>query len=184
MSTAWTSGHGTSDDAGVVSIRLAREADLASVQQIDRASAQMFNDVGRPEVAGLLWSADLLAVCQQAGRLWVITVADDRPAGFLITAMVDGCLHIDQVSVDPGSARRGFGRALLDHASEQAAAVGVPAMTLTTFADVPWNAPYYQRCGFRILDDLEVTPGLRAIRQREAALGTDQWPRVCMRRDI
>jgi GNAT superfamily N-acetyltransferase len=98
--------------------------------------------------------------------------------------VVDGCLYVEQVSVDPGRARRGLGRALLDHAAEQAVAAGIPAVTLTTFADVPWNAPYYLRCGFRVLDDGEVTEGLRAIRQREAALGLDQWPRVCMRRDV
>jgi len=49
---------------------------------------------------------------------------------------------------------------------------------------VPWNAPYYARCGFRILGDAEVTPGLRAIRRREAEMGVDRWPRVCMRRDL
>jgi GNAT superfamily N-acetyltransferase len=168
----------------VVNIRLAREGDLSRVQQIDRASAQMFNDVGRPEVAELSWSPEALAACRQAGRLWVITGAEDGPAGFLITDMVDGCLHVEQVSVDPGSARRGLGRALLDHAAQQAAAAGIPALTLTTFADVPWNAPYYVRCGFHVLDDAEVTPSLRAIRQREAAFWQDRWLRVCMRRDI
>ena len=61
---------------------------------------------------------------------------------------------------------------------------GLPALTLTTFAYVPWNAPYYARCGFRVLDDAEITPGLRAIREQEAALGLDRWPRVCMRRDL
>jgi GNAT superfamily N-acetyltransferase len=167
-----------------VSIRLAREADLSRVQQIDRAAGQMFNEVGMPEVAGLLWPFEALATCQQDGRLRVITEADDRPAGFLIARPIDGCLHIDQVSVDPGSARRGLGRALLGYAAEQAAAARVPAVTLTTFADVPWNAPYYMRCGFRVLDDAEVTAGLRAIRQREASAGLDRWPRVCMRRDL
>jgi hypothetical protein len=49
---------------------------------------------------------------------------------------------------------------------------------------VPWNAPYYARLGFRILDDTAVTPGLRAIRRREAEIGLDRWPRVCMRRDV
>jgi len=44
----------------------------------------------------------------------VITGADDRSAGFLITDMVDGCVHVEQVSVDPGSARRGWaGRCLI-----------------------------------------------------------------------
>ena len=32
--------------------------------------------------------------------------------------------------------------------------------------------------------ELEVTAGLWAIRQQEAAIGLDRWPRVCMRRDI
>jgi GNAT superfamily N-acetyltransferase len=94
-----------------------------------------------------------------------------------------GCLHVEQVSVDPGSARRGLGRALLGHAADQAPAAGLPALTLTTFADVPWNAPYYTRCGFRVLHDADITPGLRAIRHHEATLGLDRWPRVCMRRD-
>jgi hypothetical protein len=49
---------------------------------------------------------------------------------------------------------------------------------------VPWNAPYYRRCGFRVLTDGELTLGLQAIRQQEAALGLDRWPRVCMRRDL
>ena len=96
----------------------------------------------------------------------MITGVDDRPAGFLITETVDGCLHVEQVSVDPSSARRGLGRTLLDHAAEQAAASGIPPLTLTTFADVPWNAPYYLRCGLRLLADAEVPAGLRAILQR------------------
>jgi len=48
-----------------VSIRLAREPELSDVQQIDRAAGQMFNDVGMPEVSGLLWHFEALAACQQ-----------------------------------------------------------------------------------------------------------------------
>jgi len=54
--------------------------------------------------------------------------------------MVDCCLHVEQVSVDPGSARRRLGRALLEHAASWAAADDIGALTLTTFAQVPWNA--------------------------------------------
>jgi ribosomal protein S18 acetylase RimI-like enzyme len=171
-------------DTGLVGIRLAWVAELPVVQEIDRASAQMFIDVGMPQIAGMLWPLEALAACRGAGRLWVITGTDDRPAGFLVTDVVDGCSHVEQVSVDPGCARRGLGRALLDHAAEEAVAAGVPALTLATFADVPWNAPYYERCGFRVLDDAAVTAGLRAIRRREAAIGLDRWRRVCMRRDV
>jgi predicted N-acetyltransferase YhbS len=75
------------------------------------------------------------------------------------------------------------GRALLAHAAGRAGEEGLTGMTLTTFAEVPWNAPYYARLGFRVLAEAELTPGLRAIRAAEAAHGLDRWPRVCMRRD-
>src|SRR6516164_2020424 len=165
-------------------IRRCRVAELSAVQEIDRAAGQMFEQVGRPEVCGMLWHPEPLAACRAEGRLWVITGADDRPAGFVITDMVDGCVHVEQLSVDPGNARRGLGRALLEHAAEQAAAAGVPALTLTTFADVPWNAPYYVRCGFRVLEGREVTAGLRAVRQPEGSLGLGRSPRFCMRRHL
>ncbi len=81
-------------------------------------------------------------------------------------------------------ARRGIGRLLLEHLAGYAAATGAKALTLTTFADVPWNAPYYVRCGFHDLADADLTPGLRAVREHEAARGLDRWPRVSMRRDL
>ncbi|MGW2250262.1 GNAT family N-acetyltransferase [Kitasatospora sp. NPDC001660] len=81
----------------------------------------------------------------------------------------------------PGHARRGIGRALIEHL---AATGDAPALTLTTFAGAPWNAPYYARCGFRPLADDELTPGLREIRRKEAEHGLDSRPRLCMRRDL
>jgi hypothetical protein len=97
-------------DTGLVGIRLARVAEPSVVQEIDRASARMFNDVGMPEISQLLWPLEALAACRAAGRLWVITGCDDRPAGFLVTDVVDGCSHVEQVSVMAGP--RGFvGRA-------------------------------------------------------------------------
>jgi len=71
----------------------------------------------------------------------VIIDSDDRAARFLITDMIDGWLHIAQVSVDPGSACRGLGRALTMRPSWRPPAF--LALTLATFAEVPWHAPYY-----------------------------------------
>ena len=88
------------------------------------------------------------------------------------------------MSVDHGSARQGLGRSLVEHAGAYARRHRLPALTLTTFADAPWNAPYYERLGFRVLRDDELTPGLREIRRTEAAHGLDAWPRVCMRREV
>jgi len=168
-----------------VRIRDARAEELPALQAIERAAGQMFADIGRPEIARYQpWPLPVMAASQQAGLLWVVAGQDDEPAGYLMAQVVDGCLQVEQVSVHPGHARRGLGRSLLDHAAGRAAATGLPALTLTTFAQVPWNAPYYARCGFRVLGDGEITPGLAAIRRREAAMGADRWPRVCMRRDL
>ncbi|MEU4160067.1 GNAT family N-acetyltransferase [Actinoplanes sp. NPDC026670] len=104
------------------------------------------------------------------------------PAGYLLADLVDGNVHVEQVSVHPRFSRRGVGRLLIDRAMEYAAGVGAPALTLTTFAEVVWNAPYYRRCGFEVMDDAMIMPGLRAVREHEAAAGLDRWPRVCMRK--
>ncbi|GGQ04203.1 hypothetical protein GCM10010266_29670 [Streptomyces griseomycini] len=97
---------------------------------------------------------------------------------------MDGALHVEQVSVHPRAARRGVGRALLAHAARCAREEGLTALTLTTFAEVPWNAPYYARLGFRTLAGPDLTPGLRRIRAEESGHGLDRWPRVCMRIDL
>uniref|UniRef100_UPI0034DE1FD0 GNAT family N-acetyltransferase n=1 Tax=Streptomyces flavofungini TaxID=68200 RepID=UPI0034DE1FD0 len=98
-------------------------------------------------------------------------------------ALERGAEHIEQVSVHPRAARQGVGRALIEHVAARARAEGGAALTLTTFADVPWNAPYYARIGFRPLTEAELTPALRAVRAHEAELGLDRWPRLCMRRE-
>ena len=183
--TAPVMPHPGCSDNGLVRIRAARRTELAFLQAIDRAAGQMFAGIGMPEVARHhWWPLPVLEDRQDAGRLWVAAAEADEPVAFSMADLVDGCLHVEQVSVHPGSARRGVGRRLLDHAASLSAAEGLPALTLTTFAHVPWNGPYYARCGFRVLDDAELTPGLRAIRQREAAAGLDRWPRVGMRGDL
>jgi GNAT superfamily N-acetyltransferase len=172
-------------DNGAMRIDAAREEDLAVLLVIERAAGECFRDIGMAEIADdESFPLETLAAYRRAGRAWVTADDSGRPVAYLLADPVDGNLHVEQVSVHPAVARRGLGRALLDHVAGLAAADGLPALTLTTFRDVPWNAPYYERCGFRRLDDAALTPGLREIRRREAAHGLDRWPRVCMRRDV
>ncbi|MET7291038.1 GNAT family N-acetyltransferase [Streptomyces griseoloalbus] len=164
-------------------IRPAAPGELSALQDIERAAGAPFRDLGMPDVADdEPPTPDVLERYRRAGRCWVAAGAhDDRPVAYLIAEPVDDTLHVEQVSVHPRAARRGVGRALLAHATDHAREQGLAALTLTTFADVPWNAPYYARLGFRILTEPELTPGLRRIRAEEAGHGLDRWPRVCMR---
>ncbi|MEU1915432.1 GNAT family N-acetyltransferase [Streptomyces massasporeus] len=166
-------------------IRLATRAELPALQDIERAAGAPFRDLGMPEIADDEPPAlDILERYRRAGRCWVAVDEGDLPAAYLLAEPVDGALHIEQVSVHPRAARRGVGRALLAHAADRAREEGLTALTLTTFTDVPWNAPYYARLGFRPLPEADLTPGLRVIRATEAAHGLDRWPRVCMRKPL
>ncbi|MCP3819272.1 GNAT family N-acetyltransferase [Streptomyces sp. A3M-1-3] len=166
-------------------IRLATAAELPALQGIERAAGEPFRALGMAAIADDEPPAlDLLARFQDAGRAWVATDERDRPVGYLIAELVDSAAHIEQVSVRPEAARRGVGRALIDHLAAHARAEGLTALTLTTFAEVPWNAPYYARLGFHVVDGPALTPGLREILRAEAAHGLDRWPRVCMRRGL
>lgn len=125
----------------------------------------------------------VLAEYVAAGRAWV-AVSGGSVAGYLVADLVDGDVHIEQVSVHPRYGRRGVGRMLIEEVVRYAARTGAGGVTLTTFVDVAWNAPYYRRCGFEVVAEGEVGAGLRAVREHEAAAGLDRWGRVCMRRAV
>ncbi|MEU8541361.1 GNAT family N-acetyltransferase [Streptomyces sp. NPDC048717] len=168
-------------------IRAAEAAELTVLQDIERAAGEAFRPLGMAAIADDdPLPLDVLAGYRDEGRAWVAVDGADRPVGYLLTDTVDGAAHIEQVSVHPDAARRGVGRALIDHLAGAAREQGLTALTLTTFTEVPWNAPYYARLGFRRVGegDPALTDGLRAISRAEAAHGLAVWPRVCMRREI
>lgn len=168
-----------------MTIRAATPADFAAMQEIEVEAGSLFAAIGMQAVADdEPFAIAELAAFADAGHAWVAVDRDDRPVGYLVAELVDGRAHIEQVSVRPSHGRQGIGRRLVDHVDAWASANGLPALTLTTFADVAWNAPLYERLGFRRLALDELTPGLRRIRAREAAAGLDRWPRVAMIRPV
>lgn len=174
-------------------IRPAAPADLPLLQDIERAAGESFRALGMPEIADDEPPAlDLLERFRKAGHAWVTEAERNERAGthdgtghlvaYLIGEPVDGAFHLEQVSVHPDAAHRGLGRTLIAYAADRAREQDLTGLTLTTFAEVPWNAPYYERIGFRVLTEPELTPGLRKIRAAETEHGLDRWPRVCMHR--
>jgi GNAT superfamily N-acetyltransferase len=186
-------------------IRPPRPDELERLRAIERSAGRAFLDVGMPEIA-----ADeplpvaVLERYRASGRAWVAVVDDGAtgppgvgPDGVAVAYVIidtvdrpgpgDGparSVHVEQVSVDPAFTGRRLGARLLDHVAVEARRLGVDAVTLTSFRDVPWNAPYYERCGFRSLTEEELGPGLRRVRAQEAEHGLDPARRVCMRREL
>lgn len=167
------------------SVRFAGPAELERLQHIELSAGRWFAEIGMEEIArDEPFSLSELSEYRDDDRLFVFADDENVPVAYLLVDVVDGCAHIEQVSVHADHAGKKIGRVLIDRVDGWARQRGLGAVTLTTFRDVPWNAPYYQRCGFRILDAGEITPQLRVVRREEARHGLDRWPRVCMRKDL
>ncbi|MEO8219565.1 MAG: GNAT family N-acetyltransferase [Specibacter sp.] len=102
-----------------------------------------------------------------------IMVAGRPPAGFVRLEILDGLAHLEQLAVSPEYGRQGIGRSLVAAAKAWAHEAGFAAMTLCTFADVPFNGPFYASCGFTEIPPDCWTPGLAALRDHESQLGLD-----------
>ncbi|BAS14921.1 acetyltransferase [Arthrobacter sp. Hiyo8] len=114
----------------------------------------------------------------------VFADTSDVPVAYLLIEHLDGNAHVEQLSVHPSHARQGLGSELLDVAEKWAQAQGLEWLTLTTFRDVPWNAPYYRRLGFEELGPELLDDGLRGILECEGLVGLSRWPRIAMRRRV
>jgi GNAT superfamily N-acetyltransferase len=170
-----------------ITLRSATAGDGPVLQEIELQAGERFREVGMDAVADHEPAPlDTLAAYAAAGRSWV-AVDDDGPGGpigYVIVDVVDGNAHVEQVSVVPAAQGRGVGRALLDQVRAWAVSTGRLAITLTTFADVPWNGPLYAHLGFQVLSEAEIGPELAAVRAAETAHGLDPAGRVCMRLDL
>jgi GNAT superfamily N-acetyltransferase len=154
------------------------------IQQIERAAGALFVEIGMDDVAAHPpLERDALSRYVESERAWIAEWSTSV-AGYALSEVVDGTGYLAQVSVDPAYGRRGLGRMLVETAIEWTRRNHLPALTLSTFRDVPWNAPYYASLGFRALSDAEMTPGLHAVRDREAEIGLNCADRVFMRRDV
>ena len=159
--------------------------ELERCRDIERAAGVLFAEIGFAAVAAdEPASAETLAEYVRNQRAWVITTDDDQPVGFAVVDIVDDLAHLEQLSVLPGQDRQGLGTRLLEHVCTWARNDNRAAVTLTTFIDVPWNAPFYARHGFRAMDETEIGPQLRDLRAHEAAHGLDPAQRVCMSRAV
>ena len=152
---------------------------------IENDSAHLFAELGMNGIADDP-SVDLAVLdkAQRDGRLWIATDDDDVPVGFALVITVDGLPHLQELDVLTRWHRRGIGRQLIDAIAEDARNAGHAALTLTTFADVPWNGPYYARLGFEPIPAAGLTPQLRDVFEHEAPGCTTVNPRIAMRLDL
>ena len=164
-------------------IRPALRPELPAIRDIEREAAQRF--LGSPEA----WIAgdppapeSLLDSRLEDGGLWVACLDGERPVAALRFRPLGDSLYIEQIDVLPAFSGLRLGAALLDWADDLAREAGYAALVLSTFRDIPWNAPWYGRIGFEVIGVLP--PELETLRSEHLARGLDESRRVFMRRDV
>lgn len=162
-------------------IRLAEPRDLQALESVELLAAQRFDaSVLVSSLQKTTVPAQQLIDAQIHGMLWVAATIDQHVVAFLLAEKLDHALHIAEMSVVPSHGRQGIGAALLQAAKHHARDSGYQRVTLTTFAHVPWNAPFYSKQGFREMATSEVGAGLALRMEQERALGLEDRVAMCL----
>ncbi|CAB5587636.1 GNAT family N-acetyltransferase [Pseudomonas asiatica] len=156
-------------------IRPTLERDIQWLPDVERSAAQAF--AARPALAWLA-QGDVMD-CKahrefvDAGGSWVVEDLDGRILGFACARLEDQALHLHEISVRREAQGQGVGRKLLQQVVDAARHTGARELTLTTFADVPWNAPFYAQLGFEVIGEGLLDARLQQILADELAHGLE-----------
>jgi len=166
--------HVSVNDAGV---RPPRADELVALQQVEVRADEVFA-AGMTE-PGIMDLADLEAGLER-NNLWIAVDPGNHPIGFALVFPLGGRIHLEQLSVVPEHMGRGWGTRLVNVVCSHAVQVGAGAVTLSTYANVSWNASFYRKRGFRVLAEVELDTPLLALREHEREIGLDVTSRVFM----
>lgn len=162
-------------------VRSARAEELPLLSQIEQSAAGLFLDTpysflvdAEPLPLDFVWQRF------QSGQVWVAVDPHDAVVGYAVTREVNGTIYLQQIDVVPEHGQRGIGSALVDEVCSWAKLHGYRVVSLSTFRGIPWNAPFYSKLGFRILDESEVTASFQQIRLQEIEAGLPISERVIM----
>lgn len=162
--------------------RIARgtPSDAPRLRQIEVAAGARFRAIGMEEIAeGEPTPATILEERAKAGRLYIAVAAAGEIAGFLIWSPKDGLAYIEEVSVHPDHAGHRLAARLIDELTNDVRS-HMPALSLATFRDVPWNAPYYASLGFVEMPQDKAGPDHQQSWHHQAANGLDMARRLFM----
>ncbi|MBN8206059.1 GNAT family N-acetyltransferase [Microbacterium esteraromaticum] len=164
-------------------VRIATDSDLPSIARIEAAADTVFDAIAdRTEWGSPPSGQDR---CQHPGFLLVAADDEAGPAvGFVHVITHDDVAHLEQLSVLPEHARLGHGTALVHAALDEARARGAKLITLRTFAEIPWNAPFYASLGFAEIPTPSDSFTTALLDAEQRAGLADVGPRVHMSLDL
>lgn len=161
-------------------IRIARQDDLLLLADIELRAGTRFTPYGLRDIVKILTPPEYLqnGICNRS--CWVATTTDDCPVGFALASAVGVIAYIDELDVLPEHGCKGLGTALLDTVCKWALVNKFKVITLSTFSHIPWNAPFYAKRGFRIVNSDDISKAQQKHLQKETARGVPTENRVVM----
>ena len=166
-------------------IRAARPEEIALLPQIENAADARYVRVGLRRVLDMPpASVASLERGRRRGMLLVATSPLNRVVGFALMKLPAGKAWLDQLSVLGHWQGRGLGAALIDRTAQQARAFGYDTLYLSTYLDVPWNGPFYQRRGFSPVPRGKWPRAFRVQFMIENSHGHPPWRRTIMQRRV
>ncbi|MGF6817198.1 putative N-acetyltransferase YhbS [Paraburkholderia atlantica] len=168
-----------------ITFRFAEPHEAETIRAIEFEAGLRFVSVGMTGIA----DAPPMAreVVERKIEAREIVVALDQQeicVGFVMFEPQPARIYVQELDVLTSHAGRRIGAALIEDVARIARARQLAQLVLSTYRDVPWNAPYYRRLGFRDLDTSELDAALIARRDAHIARGLDETKRVFMRRDL
>lgn len=162
-------------------IRDARAYDVPKLQQIELDAARRYGDFSETRFCMDLPARDEAEHKQarENGFAFVVEVSE-TPVGFILVVPKDARAHILEIAVTRLEQGRGYGCEMIAIAEAWATAAGFREMTLTTFLDVPWNAPFYAKIGYEIFEVGHDRPELTEVIAQERRLELHKAKRVAM----
>ncbi len=134
-------------------------ADCAGINEVELSAGLLFAGTHMDWAVGEVTGAEDLRIGADSNMLWVAEI-DKVIAGFILGGAEGEDFHLREVSVARHFQGQGIGIALVEAALTAAAKRGFRTATLTTDLTLRWNAPWYERLGFRILTPEEIPPRL------------------------
>jgi GNAT superfamily N-acetyltransferase len=172
-------------DSHCVTFRFAalREAEL--IRAIEYDAAQRFADIDMVGIASARpMEVEFVRRKILASEIVIAVDGDARGVGFVMFVQTPAGCYIEELDVLRAWAGRRIGAALIERVAELARTAGAQRLMLSTFRNVPWNAPYYRRLGFSVIATADLDQHLRALRAAHMARGIDESKRVFMWREV
>lgn len=165
-------------------IRLAQDDDAECIRKIELEAAKKFKGLGLIDhLLEQSFCQEKLKELITQEQVWVVS-SPTLPVGFIIMSILGQEAYLEEISVLPQYGGQGLGTKMIDTVCQWSKSKRLNSVLLSTFRNVRWNAPFYEKLGFKILCSQEWSQEMHKIQSAEKLYGYPVDERVFMRLNL